>query len=76
MAKVRQVLKHVSVETALRKRICHRDRRGHEIAKGTQCLVIKDESSSSSRNYCPGCAEPILDKAQEHLDQLKARLEL
>ncbi len=50
MAKIKQVLKHVCVETAKRKRMCHRDRDSHEISSGTQCLVIKDEASSSKRN--------------------------
>lgn len=76
MAKIKQVLKHVCVETAKRKRMCHRDRDSHEISSGTQCLVIKDEASSSKRNYCPQCAEPILDKAQQDLDLLRAQLQL
>lgn len=74
MPKVREVLKHVSVEEAQRRRKCHRKTATHVIAKGDVCLVVKDESSGSSKNYCPECAEPILDRAQGDLDALRAHL--
>ena len=74
MPKVKQVLKHVSVEEAQRKRKCYRKPSAHEITNGEVCLVVKDEASGGSRNYCPECAEPILDQAQEDLDTLRAQL--
>jgi hypothetical protein len=76
MPKVKQIMKHVSVEEALRKRKCHRKPTAHTIAKDEVCLVVKDEASGGSRNYCSECAEPILDQAQDDLDTLRAELEL
>jgi hypothetical protein len=76
MAKVKEVLRHVSVQTAGAKRKCHRKPMQHSIAKGEQCLVIKDVSSGSSRNYCPECAEPILDRAQKDLSRFRTELQL
>lgn len=74
MPRTRQVLKHVSVEAAQRKRKCYRKPDTHEIARGGLCLVIKDAASGGKSNYCPECAEPILDLAQNDLDQLRAEL--
>jgi len=76
MPKVREVLKHVSVETALRKRKCYRKPAAHEITRGELCLVIKDSASGGSSNYCPECAEPILDQAQKDLDRLRVELRI
>jgi hypothetical protein len=73
MPKVRQVLKHVSVETAQRKRKCHRTST-HAIPKGAICLVIKDEASGGSKNYCTECAEPILKNVEEDLARLRFEL--
>lgn len=75
MSKVTQVLKHVSVPTAGAKRMCHRARTKHSIAKGEQFLLVKD-GQGGYRNFCPECAEPILDKAQDDLDLLRAQLNL
>jgi len=74
MAKVRQVLGHVSVEIALRRRVCHRNRSKHSIPKGDACLVIRDPSTGNSKNYCAKCAEPILDRADEDLEDLREQL--
>lgn len=76
MAKVRVVLGHVSVETAERRRICHRNRESHSIAKGERCLVIREAASSGSKNYCRACAAPILDQAGSDLAELRAALGL
>jgi hypothetical protein len=76
MPRIRRVLKHVSVETAARKRKCYRKPDDHSIAKGRLCLVVKDESSGGSSNYCPECAEPILDAAQDDLSLLRTQLRL
>jgi hypothetical protein len=70
------VLKHVAVEEAQRKRKCYRKPAVHEIAKGELCLVIKDGASGGKNNYCPECAEPILDQAQNDLDRLRVELKL
>ncbi len=59
MAKVRQILKHVSVEIAKGSRRCRRNR-NHAILAGEPCLVIRDDAGPWSRNYCRECALPIL----------------
>lgn len=71
MAKVREILGHVSVETAKGKRICHRNRRAHSIAKGEPCLVIREPASGGSKNYCVACAAAILARAAEDLAALR-----
>lgn len=71
MAKIRQVLKDLSIETAKRKRICHRNRRQHEIRMGHKCLVIRDPATQSSKNYCAECAQQIIDRAYEDLEALE-----
>jgi hypothetical protein len=76
MAKVKQILKHVSVEAAQRKRKCFRKPNAHEITKGEFCLVIKDGASGGKSNYCPECAEPILEQAQGDLNRLRAELSI
>lgn len=74
MPKIREVLVHVSVETAERRRICHRNRTSHSIAKGESCLVIREVASSGSKNYCRVCAAPILEQAAQDLVDLRAAL--
>lgn len=74
MAKVRQVLGHVSVEVAQRRRVCHRNRRQHSIAKDVACLVVRDPATGNSKNYCFRCAEAILDRAEDDLEALRAEL--
>jgi hypothetical protein len=76
MPKVRDVLTHVSVETADRRRICHRNRNEHSIAKGNVCLVIKDAATGGKKNYCTECAEPILTDAQSRVAELLSQLGL
>lgn len=76
MPRVREVLTHVSVETAERRRICHRNRESHSIAKGEVCLVIREAASSGSKNYCRVCAAPILEQAARDLVELRAALGL
>jgi hypothetical protein len=76
MPKVRDILTHVSVETAIRQRICHRKRNEHSIEKGESCLVIKDASTGGKKNYCVECAPEILTLAKARLDNLEADLDL
>jgi hypothetical protein len=72
MAKVRELLIAASIDTAKRKRICHRNRRGHSISAGERCLVIKNVGGAGgSKNYCAECAAAILDRAQGDLDALR-----
>ena len=55
----RDVLKHVCVEIAERRRKCHRDKK-HSISKGEKCLVVAEGSFGGAKNYCTQCAAPIL----------------
>lgn len=71
MAQIRDVLVHVKVETAAKKRKCHRTA-SHSVAAGTKCLVIKNSGGLSHKNYCPACAKPILDRAKQRLASLEA----
>ena len=75
MAKVREILGHVSVETAKGKRICHRNRRSHSIAKGEVFLAIRDPASGGSKNYCVACAAPILAQAGGDLERLRREVD-
>ena len=73
MAKVRQLLNPVSVQTAQRPRICHHSRKQHAIATGERCLVIKDPNGGS-KNYCLECGGAILDRAGDDLETLRRYL--
>ncbi|MCC2592517.1 hypothetical protein LKO27_03665 [Tessaracoccus sp. OS52] len=78
MPQIKSVLRHVSVQTAKRKRDCYRHRTGkaaHAIIQGEGCLVIHGPDGSD-RNYCRDAAEEILGKAQVDLDALKRALGL
>lgn len=74
MPQIRRVLGACTVETAKRRRVCHRDRRRHSIEQGTLCLVIKDPVTGGSKNYCPQCALAILDQAADDLQTLRDAL--
>jgi hypothetical protein len=74
MPKVKQVLKHVSVETAQRRRKCYRKPTKHAIEAADICLVVVE--AGIKRNYCPECAEPILATAEDDLNQLRGQLQL
>jgi hypothetical protein len=73
MAKVKDILIHVVVEKAARKRKCHRSRK-HAVAAGHVCLVVTD--GLYSRNYCTACAEQMLALASSRLAQLLQQLGL
>lgn len=66
MAKVRDIIVHVEVEVAERARICHHNRKDHEITKGEQCLAIYDHDGGR-KNYCGACALAIVVKAKAKL---------
>ena len=74
MAKVRQLLNAATVETAKGRRICHHNRKRHEVLVGERCLVLKDPTSGGSKNYCVECGTAILDRCQEDLDDLRDEL--
>lgn len=73
MPKVREVLKQLRVETAGRRRKCHRND-SHSIGRGERCLAVYDPITSGRKNYCTECARPILDQARRDLHRLEEEL--
>lgn len=74
MAAVRDIITHVSIETASGKRICHRNRQGHEITKGQKCLAIR-EQNGGRKNYCLPCALEIVTKAKARLQVMEQEIQ-
>jgi hypothetical protein len=74
MPKVRQLLNAACVETAIRQRMCHHNRKKHSIPAKTRCLVIRDVASGGSKNYCPECAEAIFTRVDLDLAALRNAL--
>lgn len=70
MAQARDILIHVDVEVAEKRRKCHHSRGKHSIAQGTPCLTVRHPSYNSHKNYCPQCAAPIIAAARARLDQM------
>lgn len=68
MARVKNLLNHIFIETAKARRRCHH-KGTHAIIQGMPCLVVVD-SRGSKRNYCTLCAKPMLDEAMQKLAQL------
>jgi hypothetical protein len=69
VAAVKNILKHVSAEVALRKRKCYR-KQTHQILKGDKCLVVRDGPQSQT-TYCTICASEILARADTSLNDLR-----
>jgi hypothetical protein len=74
MAIVRDIIIHVGIEVAVRVRICHHNRRKHNIPSGQSCLVIH-EHDGGKKNYCPICAKEILSKAKVKLLRLESEFQ-
>jgi hypothetical protein len=66
MAAIRDIVTHVEVETALHRRICHRNRKQHSVQMGQKCLAVHDDDGGR-KNYCLPCALEILAKAKTKL---------
>ena len=73
MPKVRDILVHVCVQTAERRRKCHRNQE-HSIPRGERCLVVRTGPTNSKYNYCRQCAQEILDLAEKRLAEVKGDL--
>jgi hypothetical protein len=73
MAKTRDVLKHVEVQRAERGRVCHGNRRTHQIQASEHCLAIHD-ARGGRKNYCRVCAAMILAAATTTLEVFKSEL--
>jgi hypothetical protein len=74
VAKVRQLLHAASIEVAVRRRMCHHDRKKHSIPATTKALVVKDSASGGSKNYCPKCAADIFEQVEIDLGALRTEL--
>ena len=69
MPKIRDILVHVSVEVAVKKRKCHRSGGKHSVLAGEPCLVVRKELGR--KNYCRECSAPILEQAGIRLTKLQ-----
>ena len=76
MPQIRDILGHVSVEAAGKKRKCTRKPGEHSISKGEPCLVIKGGPYNAPQSYCCLCAVAILDKADISLSGIRQDLGL
>ncbi len=74
MTKIRDILVHVSVETAIRGRKCHRNKK-HRVQPGKNLLSIRESGSLGSKNYCDPCAKEILVLASEKIKTIVERFE-
>ena len=75
MPKIRDILVHVSVETARGKRHCHRTR-ARTIEKGELCLVVKTGPMNAPYSYSAENAKQMLDDAWKKLQSLYKDLNL
>ena len=66
MAKIRQVIRHVSVEFAKGDRRCRRNK-SHTISAGSPCLAIQEPGGPFKKCYCAECALPILRQCASDL---------
>lgn len=73
MPKVRDILVHVCVETAERRRKCYRNQE-HSIRQGERCLVVRTGPTNSKHNYCLQCAKEILGRAGSRLVEIEREL--
>lgn len=69
MPAVKDVMRHVTIEVAGRKRKCYRQPEKHVIVKGERCLVVVDGAHDRS-TYCVTCGVEILQLARSRLNDL------
>lgn len=74
MAAIRDIVTHVVIEVAGKARICHRNRKNHNIAKGQKSLAIYDDSGGR-KNYCLPCAMEILNAAKVKLAAMEQEIQ-
>lgn len=72
MPRIRDILVHVAVESAVKKRKCHRSGGKHGVRAGAVCLVVRE--GLGRKNYCDECASPILALATRRLNELRQAL--
>ena len=69
MPRIRDILVHVSVEVAVKKRKCHRSGGKHDVLAGEFCLVVRE--GLRRKNYCRECSAPILERAGIRLTEFQ-----
>jgi hypothetical protein len=74
MGIVRDIIAHVEVEVAQRARLCHHNKKEHNIRKGDKCLAIHD-ANGGRKNYCGPCAQDILTKAKTKLAGIEQQIQ-
>lgn len=76
MAKIRDLLVHVSAERAKGLRKCSRNKKKHQIQKGEICLCVKSGPRNRPMSYCAACAEEMLKIADAKLKSIATELNL
>ena len=76
MPQIRDILVHVCVQTAGKKRKCSRKPSKHSIIMGEECLVIKGGPYNAEKSYCRICAQDILSAADDKLAEFRGLLNL
>ena len=71
--RIRGLLNHVKIETAIGTRECGHSSI-HKITKGQVHLAVYSGQPKHRDNYCRDCAKPILDRAQQQLDQIRSQI--
>lgn len=71
MPKIRNVLRHLSVEKAVGKRTCHANTK-HIIMPDEVHLAV--QANQGRENICLACAPGVLKVARNHFEQLVAEL--
>jgi hypothetical protein len=71
MPATRNILGHVEIQTAKKKRKCHTNS-SHEILPGQKHLAI--ETNGTRENVCLDCAPKVLNVASEYLKLLSTEL--
>ena len=72
MARTRNIVKYLTVDTAVRERKCHTDKT-HKIAAG-QMHLRQEVSLNVYENICLICAGNVLDVAQANLADIRKKL--
>jgi hypothetical protein len=75
MPKAKDILIHVKVETAIRKRRCHGFRCANGIAGGQKALMVRvNPAPATWHNYCVTHGNHLLALAQGRLNELQTDL--
>jgi len=73
MSQTRDVLGHMSIDTAIRRRKCYRSAK-HQVYPGENFLLIRESYTLGFKNYCKQCAREIIVAADKKLTELTHKL--